>query len=745
MKVKSILTLITSVLIFAPQAKATVLFSDTFDSQTTGVCGPSMTGGWSNYWNSTSCDSSETVVVGDSHGSGATNKSFRFIWPQAMSSHGPSINSSTYGIAGRSDVYIGYRWKHNAGWNWGSDDTHKWIYLPKSGGERTMLSLVYGNVCWFDGAAYNLCSTNHPNTDGSSWLNDSTWHNYVIWAAPGSHAIKVWYDGTELTWNTNNLNINWTGTTFDSGNGDPNLVFGYQSRPNWGAGNTSYFDDVIVATTKAEVDALLGTTTGGDASAPTVTTFTMPSTASNLTVNVTSLAATDNTAVTGYCITTTNSSSGCSWNSAAPNAVTVSSPGTVNWYAWAKDAAGNVSSAKTASTIITLADSSAPTVPTALTATTVSSSQINLSWAASTDNVGVAGYKVYCNGTYIATSTTTSYSNTGLTASTNYSYTVSAVDAAGNTSSQSSSASATTQSASSDGSVLFTEDFENTNFSAKGWYDQTNFVTTTDEHITGSNRAAAFIFTSGATKPTSGGGIRRLFDETDSVYIGYWVKYPSNWKEQSGGYGHHEIYLLTNQDSTYNSLAFSRLTTYLEHWGTYNQAVSLTPDISFQDGVNIDQNNINVNLTAVSENRATSGCNGASDSNSIICYDGGGGTYYNGKTIPGVAGSLTLGDWHHVEAFIKLNSIVNNKGVADGIVQYWIDGNQKINKNNVMMRTAQYPKMKFNQIIFAPYMGNGSPQAQTFWIDDLQVTTYSPGSSILSAPTAATIISVSPN
>src|SRR5579859_6494933 len=90
------------------------------------------------------------------------------------------------------------------------------------------------------------------------------------------------------------------------------------------------------------------------------------------------------------------------------------------------------------------ADSISPTVPTGLTATAASGSQINLSWTASTDNVGVAGYKVYRGGTQVGTSPTTSYSDTGLTASTAYTYAVAAFDATGNTSAQSASATATT-------------------------------------------------------------------------------------------------------------------------------------------------------------------------------------------------------------------------------------------------------------------------------------------------------------
>ncbi len=83
-------------------------------------------------------------------------------------------------------------------------------------------------------------------------------------------------------------------------------------------------------------------------------------------------------------------------------------------------------------------DTIAPSVPAGLTATAASSTQINLSWAASSDNVGVTGYRVYRAGTLLVTlGAVTTYQNTGLSASTSYSYTVQAVDAVGNASAQS--------------------------------------------------------------------------------------------------------------------------------------------------------------------------------------------------------------------------------------------------------------------------------------------------------------------
>ena len=92
-----------------------------------------------------------------------------------------------------------------------------------------------------------------------------------------------------------------------------------------------------------------------------------------------------------------------------------------------------------------------PTAPGNLTATAASATQINLSWTASTSNVGLANYVVQrCQGAdctsfeQIATATGTSYSDAGLALSTSYSYEVQAIDTAGNLSPYSSVASVTT-------------------------------------------------------------------------------------------------------------------------------------------------------------------------------------------------------------------------------------------------------------------------------------------------------------
>lgn len=122
----------------------------------------------------------------------------------------------------------------------------------------------------------------------------------------------------------------------------------------------------------------------------------------------------------------------------------------------AYDEVNNLSTPSNTVTVTTPAvpDSQAPMVPTNLFATAVSSSQINLSWTASTDNVGVTGYEIYRKGSKIATVTTTSYGDGGLSSSTAYSYFVKARDAAGNVSGASSVVSATTQAVPTGGTLV---------------------------------------------------------------------------------------------------------------------------------------------------------------------------------------------------------------------------------------------------------------------------------------------------
>ena len=95
-------------------------------------------------------------------------------------------------------------------------------------------------------------------------------------------------------------------------------------------------------------------------------------------------------------------------------------------------------------------DTTAPSTPTNLTASGTTQTSTNLSWTASTDNVGVTGYDVYRGTTLLTTVTGTTYTATGLTASTAYTFSVKAKDAAGNVSASSNTVNVTTLANTSD-------------------------------------------------------------------------------------------------------------------------------------------------------------------------------------------------------------------------------------------------------------------------------------------------------
>lgn len=190
------------------------------------------------------------------------------------------------------------------------------------------------------------------------------------------------------------------------------------------------------------------TVKNGDATAPSAPlSLTVKSAAYNK-VNLAWTASTDNVGVSGYWVVR----NGVTIAQLGPTTTYTDATATASTsYAYqvkAFDAAGNTSAASNTASVTTPAasDTQAPSVPVGLVAAAVSTSQINLAWTASTDNLGVTGYDVYRNGTKIASvATSTSFGDAGLTASTNYSYFIKAKDAAGNTSGQSSTVSATTQ------------------------------------------------------------------------------------------------------------------------------------------------------------------------------------------------------------------------------------------------------------------------------------------------------------
>ncbi|MHB8708912.1 MAG: hypothetical protein ACYC9I_08555 [Desulfuromonadales bacterium] len=144
-----------------------------------------------------------------------------------------------------------------------------------------------------------------------------------------------------------------------------------------------------------------------DTTLPTVGAFTLPATSTSLTVPVSSLTASDNVAVTGYLVTTSATkplASAAGWSASAPTSVTAPAAGSVTFYAWAKDAAGNVSASSSASVVITLPDTAAPTVGAFTLPATSTSLTVPVSSLTASDNVAVTGYLVNTSATKPAAS-----------------------------------------------------------------------------------------------------------------------------------------------------------------------------------------------------------------------------------------------------------------------------------------------------------------------------------------------------
>jgi hypothetical protein len=123
--------------------------------------------------------------------------------------------------------------------------------------------------------------------------------------------------------------------------------------------------------------------------------------------------------------------------------------------AWSSNEAGAASAPQL---VVTAApgDTMAPTTPGTPTANPASPTRVELNWPASSDDVGVTGYRVYRDGTAIGTAATPTYADTTVGAGSTHSYAVTAYDAAGNESAKSNAVSATTPTGTPTATLTFT-------------------------------------------------------------------------------------------------------------------------------------------------------------------------------------------------------------------------------------------------------------------------------------------------
>jgi chitodextrinase len=244
-------------------------------------------------------------------------------------------------------------------------------------------------------------------------------------ASSGATGYKVFRDGAQIG--------TTAGTSFNDSGLGLGTTHGYAVAATDANGNSSALSSTVSVTTLG--DTLAPSTPGGLAGTAVSSTQ----------VNLTWSAATDNVGVTGYRISRNGSQLGTT--SALAFADTGLSPSTSYSYAVsAIDAAGNASAASAAVSVTTLtpADTISPSAPSNLAGNATSTTQIELTWTAATDNVGVSSYRISRDGAVVGTVTGTAFTDAGLSPATSYSYAVTALDAAGNASTASAAVSITT-------------------------------------------------------------------------------------------------------------------------------------------------------------------------------------------------------------------------------------------------------------------------------------------------------------
>ena len=179
----------------------------------------------------------------------------------------------------------------------------------------------------------------------------------------------------------------------------------------------------------------------------------------------------------------------------------------------------------------TTPDTEAPSTPTNLIVTGSTSSTISLSWTASTDNIMVATYDIYLDGTLKTSSSSNSITVTGLNPSTTYSFYVKAKDAAGNTSSQSNTTTGTTteNTGGNDGGSTTscgTEDFEGVSgavntYKTVTWNNNGITWTATDSRSDQTiNNKAITVRNGTLSSSTISGGISSLTIKTQLKFSG---------------------------------------------------------------------------------------------------------------------------------------------------------------------------------------------------------------------------------
>lgn len=239
--------------------------------------------------------------------------------------------------------------------------------------------------------------------------------------------------------------------------------------------------------------------------------------------------------------------------------------------------------------------------------------------------------------------------------------------------------------------ILFSESFEDANLGKRGWYDGTKFRIVGD--AAAGQGCIEYEWTDSQSSVKGSSPVRRLFKPTEEISIRFYLKLSKGWGWSGRNYHPHLTHFMTNENSKWHGPAASHLTLYIE-------PVSGKLRLAAQDIQNKDMPH------GLTQGPLRGG--------------------YNGKFYDSQEVLFNDDKWHCVEAYFKLNTLdlENDRPNRDGIVRGWFDGKLVVDRADVVLRSTDFPKMKFNQFLMAPYFSPGLlPHAQKLWIDELAVGT----------------------
>jgi hypothetical protein len=238
--------------------------------------------------------------------------------------------------------------------------------------------------------------------------------------------------------------------------------------------------------------------------------------------------------------------------------------------------------------------------------------------------------------------------------------------------------------------IQFSEGFDDAKLLERGWYDGDRFEISTQGPHTGKG-CIEYHWKPRSTNPHSSSGLRRLFEPTDTVYLRCYIKLSKGWRWTGRSYHPHLMHFMTTENGKYHGPAASHLTVYIEpQEGKLRLAAQ---DIQNKDAPH-----------GLTQGPLRGG--------------------YNGKFYDSQETLFTDDRWHCVEAMFRLNSLdlKSDRPNADGIVRGWFDGKLVVDRTDAILRSTDFPNMKFNQFLLTPYFGPGLlPGEQTLWIDELTV------------------------